>query len=263
MGTLPGGGCNFAFDGEHDGHGGFKATGIVTDNQLPGWLAISQPDIVQMMLGTNDVWNNLPTESIVTAFGTLVDQMRAQKPTMRVLVAKIPPMTPSGCDTCDWPGHVVALNDAITAWAPIKSTSSSPITVVDCWTGFVVSDFTDGVHPSESGTTKLANCWFEPLKTAILLAAGETVTSSTTVKSSSTTTLRTTTSVIASVSGTTISSRVTTSGVAGSTTTRPSSTPTPAPGGAPLYGQCGRLSHFKCKNDDTDKMQVGLAGLDL
>lgn len=55
VGTLSPDGCGFTYDGEHDGHGGYLATGIANANQLPGWLAVSQPDIVMMELGTNDV----------------------------------------------------------------------------------------------------------------------------------------------------------------------------------------------------------------
>lgn len=227
VGTQPSGGCGFTFDGEHEGHGGFKATGIVTDNQLPGWLSVSKPDVVMMQLGTNDVWSSIPAATIISAFSTLVDQMRASKPTMRILVAQIPPMNPGGCTACDWPGQVVTLNAAIAAWAPGKSTAASPITVVDCWTGFVQpTDFTDGVHVTDSGTQKLANCWYEPVKAAILAAGGTSPATSTaaqttrpTTSQSFTTSVRTTTAVV-------------------STTTR-AVTSSSTPGGAPLYGQCG------------------------
>ncbi|KAH6684759.1 SGNH hydrolase-type esterase domain-containing protein [Halenospora varia] len=179
VGTQPSGGCAFSFDGEHEGHGGFKATGIVADKQLPGWLAYSRPDIVMMELGTNDVWSSLPTADIIASFGVLVDQMRAQKSTMRILVAQITPMNPGGCSTCNLPQKVVNLNTAIAAWGPGKSTTASPITVVDCWTGFnTATDFTDGVHPNDSGNAKLAKCWFEPLKAAIALVGGSALTTS-------------------------------------------------------------------------------------
>ena len=36
------------------------ATGIADQNQLPGWLAATRPDIVLMHFGTNDVWSNIP-----------------------------------------------------------------------------------------------------------------------------------------------------------------------------------------------------------
>lgn len=253
VGTGSAGGCGITFDGEHEGHGGFKATGIVTDNQLPGWLAYSQPDMVMMMLGTNDVWNGLPTAQIITALSTLVDQMRASKPTMRILVAKIPPMNPGGCTACDWPGAAKALGDAIAVWAPTKSTASSQITVVDCWTGFVAADFSDGVHMTDSGTAKLAECWYEPVKSAILAYGGTNPTSppvtstttravpssTTTVRPSSSSVVQTTsmrTSAVATTSVRPTTTRTTTTLL---TTTRAVTTSAGQSGGAPLWGQCG------------------------
>lgn len=115
-----------------------------------------------MHLGTNDVWNNISPDKITTAFSTLIDQMRVSKSTMRILVAQIIPMAPSNCADCG--NRVIALNKAIAAWAPTKNTTSSPITVVDCWTGFsATSDTIDGVHPNNSGNTKMANSWYQPL----------------------------------------------------------------------------------------------------
>jgi hypothetical protein len=145
VGTLAPQGCGFTYDGENNGYCVYLATGIVSANQLPGWLAISQPDIVMMELGTNNVWSHLATATIIAAFSTLVDQMRAQKATMRILVAQITPMNPSGCTDC---AHgVIDLHKAIVAWAPTKSTSASPITVVDCWTGYsTTTDTGDGVN---------------------------------------------------------------------------------------------------------------------
>lgn len=115
VGTLPAQGCGFYYDGANDGHAGYLATGIANNDQLPGWLAISQPDIVMMELGTNDVWNNIATPTILAAFSTLVDQTRAQKPKMRILVAQITPMSPTNCATCAQ--GLINLNNAIPPWA--------------------------------------------------------------------------------------------------------------------------------------------------
>ncbi|WP_245601603.1 cellulose binding domain-containing protein [Hamadaea tsunoensis] len=163
VGTQPGGGCGLAtWDGDNEGHGGFSATGIANQNQLPGWLAATHPDIVLMHLGTNDIWGNTPTASILAAYSTLVDQMRASNPAMKVLVAQIIPMTPSGCTWC--PSGVTALDSAIPAWAAGKSTAQSPITVVDQYTGFdSVADTSDGVHPVDSGFQKMADRWYPAL----------------------------------------------------------------------------------------------------
>lgn len=164
-------------------------------------------------------------------------------------------MSPGGCDACDWPGQAKALGDAIAVWAPTKSTSVSPVSVVDCWTGFVAADFTDGVHMTSTGLDKLAKCWFQPVKDAVLAFGGGVVTSvlpSTTTTLSTTSVRPSTTSSSSLVVVTTTSSRVSTTlsttalrtSTTLSTTSRATtvSTTTAASGGAgsPLYGQCGK-----------------------
>jgi hypothetical protein len=132
----------------------------------------TRPDIVLMHFGTNDVWNNVSASAVLAAYGTLVDQMRASNPHMKILVAKIIPLSPTqyGCPDC--PSRVVTLNNAIPSWASSRSTSASPITVVDQWTGFnSSSDTVDGVHPNDSGNVKMSNKWYSAL-TPLLTSGG-------------------------------------------------------------------------------------------
>jgi lysophospholipase L1-like esterase len=162
VGTLPPQGCSVPYDGDNEGHGGILATNMANQSQLPPWLAATKPDIVVMHLGTNDVWSNIAPATILAAFGTLVDQMRASNPDMKILVAQILPMNPSNCAECAQ--RVVAFNSAIPAWAAGKSTAQSPIAVVDQWTGFTdATDTYDGVHPNDSGSQKLSDRWYPAL----------------------------------------------------------------------------------------------------
>lgn len=160
-----GGGCNsgFAYDFDHEGHGGFSATGIADNNQLPHWLNAARPDIVLMHLGTNDMWGGyIPLQNKLNAITKLVGQMRASNPNMKIIVAQIIPMSPSNCSTCA--ADVVAFNNSIPSWAAGLTTVQSPIVVVDQWSGFdVVADTYDGVHPVTSGFVKMANRWFPVL----------------------------------------------------------------------------------------------------
>ncbi|MFI7639014.1 cellulose binding domain-containing protein [Nonomuraea sp. NPDC049400] len=145
------------------GHGGYSATGIADQNQLPPWLDAAKPDIVLMHLGTNDMWGGfLPTGTVLAAYTKLVGQMRANNPNMKIIVAQIIPMNPSGCPTCA--ASVVALNNAIPNWAAGLSTTQSPVVVVDQWTGFnPATDTGDGVHPNDTGFQKMADRWYPPL----------------------------------------------------------------------------------------------------
>jgi lysophospholipase L1-like esterase len=164
-GVSDGGGCNpgYSYDWDHEGHGGFSATGIADNNQLPPWLSAARPDIVLMHLGTNDMWGGfIPTETKLTAFTKLVGQMRANNPNVKIIVAQIIPMSQAACSTC--PADVVALDNAIPGWAAGLTTAQSPIVVVDQWTGFdAVGDTVDGVHPNNAGFQKMANRWYPPL----------------------------------------------------------------------------------------------------
>lgn len=162
VGTLPPQGCGLEHDGDNEGHGGYLATNVANEGSLTGWLAATNPDIVLMHFGTNDVWNNLPTETILDAFDTLVAQMRANNPDMRIVVAQLIPMRPQDCSTCA--DGVVALNEAIPAWAERHSTERSPIVVVDQWTGFgPATDTYDGVHPNDAGDQKMSDRWYPAL----------------------------------------------------------------------------------------------------
>jgi lysophospholipase L1-like esterase len=166
VGTLPPQGCGFPYDGENEGHGGFLATNVASQNQLVGWLSATNPDIVMMHFGTNDVWNARTPSQILAAFTTLVNQMRANNPAMRVLVAQIIPMNPSNCAECAQ--RVVALNNAIPGWAAGITTAQSPVVVVDQWTGFsTATDTNDGVHPNAAGDQKIANRWYPALTSLI------------------------------------------------------------------------------------------------
>ena len=167
VGTLYAQSCSQNHDANNEGHGGFLATDIANNNQLPGWLSSTNPDVVMMHLGTNDVWNGVSTSNILNAYGKLIDQMRANNGNVKILLAKIIPMDASrSCSACA--NRVVDLNNSISSWASSKGTSQSPITVVDQWSGFnATSDTSDGVHPNDSGNQKISDRWYSGLTSVL------------------------------------------------------------------------------------------------
>jgi lysophospholipase L1-like esterase len=164
-----GGGCNpgYSYDFDHEGHGGFSATGIANNDQLPPWLAAARPDVVLMHLGTNDMWGGyIPLQDKLTAFTKLVGQMRANNPAVTIVVAQIIPMSAAACATC--PADVAALDRAIPGWAAGLSTAQSPISVADLWTGYdAVADNVDGTHPDDTGFRKMADAWYPAVARAL------------------------------------------------------------------------------------------------
>ena len=178
-------GCGVSgYDRDNEGHGGYITTDIlkaagtgvrpggadssdpfVSDaRDLATWFDGRPADIVLMHFGTNDVWNNYTPTNILSAYTAILNKLRAVNPNVRVLVAQIIPLQPSGCNDC--PTRAQTLNAQIPTWAAANSTAASPITVVDQYTGFnpaTGQDTSDGVHPNAAGSAKIAAKWFNAL----------------------------------------------------------------------------------------------------
>jgi len=160
-----------------EGHGGYDVTYLVTNSppqsghgtlaELQGWAA-EKPDVVLMQYGTNDVWNGDSSSSILGAYSFVVDQFRSQNPHVIFFVAQILPMHPSGCSACE--SNVEGLNSMIPSWAAGKTSTASPIYVVDVWAAVPQASYlpssqytTDGVHPNPTASQLVADIWYTAL----------------------------------------------------------------------------------------------------
>lgn len=76
------------FDVDHEGHSGWQAVDIA-NNHLQGWLQQSAPDVVQFMLGTNDVNSGRTTDALIEAYTTMVNLMRQSNPYMKIIVGRV------------------------------------------------------------------------------------------------------------------------------------------------------------------------------
>ncbi|KAI8930528.1 hypothetical protein NX059_012126 [Plenodomus lindquistii] len=155
----------------HEGHAGSLATDYAHNNNLTGWLDQNPPDIIIMLLGTNDILHGKkPPGEILAAYDTLLAQMRAKNPSIQLILSSLLPLDPRR-----WPNAgvqaVKALNAAMVSWAPSRSTAQSPIYFTDTSTNFfAVSDTTDGEHPNNLGNEKVAAKLFGPTRNAICAA---------------------------------------------------------------------------------------------
>jgi lysophospholipase L1-like esterase len=160
-----------------EGHGGYDVTYLVTNSppqsghgtlsELQRWAA-EKPDVVLMQYGTNDVWSGDSLSSILSAYSFVVDQFRSQNPGVIFFVAQITPMHPSGCSACE--SNVEGLNSMIPSWAAGKTSTASPIYVVDVWAALPQASYlpssqytSDGVHPNPAGSQLVADTWYAAL----------------------------------------------------------------------------------------------------
>ncbi|KAF1928015.1 carbohydrate esterase family 3 protein [Didymella exigua CBS 183.55] len=166
-----------AVDQDHEGHPGSQATDFAANGNLTVWLDQNPPDVILMLLGTNDILiGKKSTGDILKAYDTLIAQMRAKNSKMQIIISNLPPL-----DTKRWPqaaqDGIVNLNTAIKQYVPSKTTRDSPVTFVDNYTGFdAVADTADGEHPNDSGNEKMATKFFASTRDAIKAVSAKNMT---------------------------------------------------------------------------------------
>jgi hypothetical protein len=147
------------FDLDHEGHSGWRADQL--RNSSYGWVNTYKPDVVLLHAGTNDILQNQSIPSTIEDISQIIDQIRSAKQDVTILLAQL---IPSNRDA-RVAAQLAALNQAIPRLASNKTTTLSPIYVVDQATGFNPgTDTYDGLHPNEAGEKKMADKWFATLK---------------------------------------------------------------------------------------------------
>jgi hypothetical protein len=142
------------FDLNHEGHPGWEAGDI--DDQINEWLTNISPDIVLLHIGTNDLDRGQSYQSTLNEIDSLIQKLRIKNPNMVIFMAKIIPMR--NLDTASF-------NALLDQFVVQRTTNSSPIFIVDQYTGFDANtDNYDNYHPNEIGENKIATKWFEALQ---------------------------------------------------------------------------------------------------
>lgn len=149
------------FDTDHEGFSGWRADDMLTHVQDAGWKSFAlqtqnKPDIVLLHIGSNDVEQGQSNATTRDEIGKIIDALRAINPNVKVLLARLIPETGVSMS---------GLNSLLPALVSAKTTSQSPVILVDQSGGFSSAvDTYDGVHPNEAGEKKMAAKWLAALK---------------------------------------------------------------------------------------------------
>lgn len=76
-------------DGNHEGHGGWAISGI--SKHLDEWLEESQPELVVLVIGTNDAAGDRSPASMLADLKSLVRRIGTHGSGMQVILGTIPP----------------------------------------------------------------------------------------------------------------------------------------------------------------------------
>lgn len=159
-------GPNSLGDKDHEGHPG-KTIGWI-DDRVNGWLKTSKPDIVLLMIGTNDTnpTKGKSVNQMSKELSGLIDKITQQSPDTQLLVASIPPIRPDVLPL-ERVQKALDFNAAIPSIVNSKVAKGKKVKFVDM-TSLTADDISSppddsGLHPTKIGYGKIADSWYEAL----------------------------------------------------------------------------------------------------
>lgn len=168
-------GVEFDLVGPYDSHpsGDYLDHGLWDHDAfaVPGWrtthvrdgiakqVSQRQPDVILLFVGINDLRNGSSPSATAGRVGTIIDRARAERADVGFLLAQIPPGDGQT-------SSVTLYNDELASLAASKTTSTSPIHLVDMNSGWdpTVHSY-DNLHPNDTGDAFIAQQWAEGLAT--------------------------------------------------------------------------------------------------
>ncbi len=156
----------------HEGHIGLRIDELTAT--LEEKLTVSEPDVILLLAGTNDLIQGCSIDSAAARMRTLLDRCQAIRPQAMLLLASLPPVWKDNAFRCD-PTRIQALNERYRNLVVEMSAQRRPVVFVDLYhlVAWTRADFgADGLHPSAAGYDKMARVWYTSLRANSGKAAG-------------------------------------------------------------------------------------------
>ena len=147
------------FPKNHEGHDGYTIDSGYSTYNYPGISSLipspafsTIPDIVLLMIGTNDITSTNAASTASTRLDALLGKIVAAAPNALIVVATL---TPLGYSSADYNTY----NSKIPGLVQARAAQGQHIVSVDM-SKMPTSDLGNGVHPSDQGYAYMANIWY-------------------------------------------------------------------------------------------------------
>ncbi|PPS39575.1 GDSL-type esterase/lipase family protein [Chroococcidiopsis sp. TS-821] len=164
-------------DKNHEGHGGWTIDEI-TNLVNSGILKTYKPDIVLLMIGTNDALGRSSLNEMYNDLSYLIDRIAQQSTSTQILVSSITPIDAKvrGVTAANLAKD---FNTLLPGLVDRKVAQGKNVSFVNAAGNLKLSDLTaDGIHPRRQGYDKLGNAWYDALVDRDTLTGIENVTGS-------------------------------------------------------------------------------------
>lgn len=164
---------NQAFPKKHEGHGGYTIdsdsghsgiSGSITDQALANF----RPNIVLLMIGTNDINGNIDVANAPKRLGNLIDDITTRAPNALLVVATIIPIANDGTNQ-----KVIAYNAALAGVVKPKAAAGKHVVLLDNYAAFSKDSsyrttlMSDNLHPNDAGYVVLGRSMYEAIRSAL------------------------------------------------------------------------------------------------
>ena len=143
-----------SFPRNNEGHSGWKINQLLSVLPTPALEPL--PNIILLMIGTNDLGENDAVADAPNRLGALLDELAVLAPDALIVVSTIIPL-PSSKD-------VMTYNAAIAPIVQERRSAGRHILFVDQFKDFPTSELGDGVHPNRAGYERMAGVWYAAIR---------------------------------------------------------------------------------------------------
>lgn len=158
------------FPRRHQGHGGFTIdsgpghngiSGSITNNALD----MFHPNIVLLMIGTNDINGNIDVQNAPTRLGNFIDAITSRAPESLVVVATIVPVIQGGTNQ-----RVIAYNQGVKAAVETRAEAGKHVILLDNYDAIFTRAnwqsqlMVDNLHPNDPGYAVLGQSFFAAIE---------------------------------------------------------------------------------------------------
>jgi lysophospholipase L1-like esterase len=157
------------FPRNHEGHPGYTIDDSATTSGISPLvdqsIATNHPQIVLLMIGTNDLNQNVDVPNAPTRLGALLDRMIKDAPNTLFVVAKITPTTQAVANK-----SVQTYNDAIAGVVQTRAANGKHVAMIDMYgaltarTDYATALMNDYLHPNSAGYVIMGDVWYAAIK---------------------------------------------------------------------------------------------------
>lgn len=176
VGTLSGG---RGYDTDHEGHSGWSIAPISAEDNISGtfrngltssidlWMSNNNPNIILLMIGTNDILSQYALDEAPARLETLIDKIQFELPSDgKIYLASIPYIDAdfNNNNTGQNQDGFNAQVDAYNRGVEEAASKYDNVIFVNMNAEITLSDLKDGIHLNEAGYDKMGQVWYNAIK---------------------------------------------------------------------------------------------------